>query len=180
MGQMLKDIYLETYLIYKGTLMSYKIYTLTAQKFQELKNELRRLSTDERKRLADELDWVREISNIREDTAYIATLEEKNFLEKRIAELKEILQNCEVMNTENQAKLNIKEKAVSIGSRVKVAFSSYNDEFTIVSAIEADPMNKKISDQSPVGQALLGAREGDNVRVVTETVEQDYHILAIG
>lgn len=159
-----------------GRGMDYKVYTLTAQKFDELKIELHKLMTVGRKERADELNWVRDISNIREDSAYIAALDEKHFLEKKILEIKNILHNCEIMKTRsNKDGMG----NIGLGSRVKVAFNNYSDEFMIVSALEADPLNKKISDQSPVGRALLGAKPGQSIKVVTETLEQEYKVLEV-
>lgn len=171
-----KNMYIFTYIPTKlldVKRMSYTVYKLTPQKVNELKSELKNLTTVERRKIADELDWFRDLSNKVEDSAYFATLEEKSYLEKRIMELKEILHNYEVLNPVSA------NGSVDVGSKVKVAFGDYKDEFTIVSALEADPMNKKISDRSPVGKALIGARKGDKIDVNTGTIQQQYKVLAI-
>lgn len=156
--------------------MSYTIYRLTPEKYEEIVAELERLSNDERQKIADQLDWTRDIANRLDDSAYLDAREEKEFLEKRINELKFILQNCEIMNEINIGGLD---QSIALGSKVRVGFNTFQDEYMIVSAIEADPINKKISDQSPLGRALIGAKMGDLVHVITETVEQQYKVLAV-
>jgi transcription elongation factor GreA len=156
--------------------MSYTIYRLTPEKYEEIVAELNRLSNDERQRIADQLDWTRDLANKLDDSAYLDVREEKEFLEKRINELKFILHNCEVMN---EVSINGIDQPISLGSKVRVEFNKFQDEYRIVSVLEADPFNKKISDQSPLGRALIGAKMGDLVQVITESAEQQYKVLAV-
>ena len=103
----------------------------------------------------------------------IDLLAEKDDLDRRIAELEEILDDYEELPA------NVPTDEVHIGNTVHVSFEGYEDEFAIVSHIEADPLNKKISASSPVGKALLGHKVGDTVSVDIGVVKRVYRVLEI-
>ncbi|MCK9368682.1 GreA/GreB family elongation factor [Candidatus Dojkabacteria bacterium] len=150
-----------------------KKYVLTATKKKELEKELKKLETTGRKDIADKLDWLRIQSFSEEDDPFGDVLDDKNFLEKRISELKEILNHSEI------AKVGKKHKEVEIGTKVKVGFEGFEEEYVIVSSLEANPLKKRISDESPVGRALLGSKEGDNVEVKIGPVNKVFRIVKI-
>lgn len=150
-----------------------KKYTITAQKKKELERELKRLETVGRKDIADRLDWLRGRSQNEDDDPFGELLDDKNFLEKRISELKAILSSCRIIEKD------AKHKVVEIGSKVKVGFEGFEEEYFIVSSIEADPTKKKISDESPVGTALMGASVGDIVEVRIGPVNKKFRVIKI-
>lgn len=148
-------------------------YQLSEKKIEELQLELKELETKGRKEIADSLDWLRSLPNDLEDVTFSDYLDEKSYLEKRISELKTILSNCEQLPAESDP------SSVDVGNRVLVGFEGFENEYLIVSAIEADPMNNRISDQSPVGKALIGKKVGDIARVETGNIKKEFRILKI-
>lgn len=148
-------------------------YMLTKSKLEDLQKELASLETKGRQEIADYLDWLRSQPNDLEDVTFSDVLDDKNFLEKRISELKEIINNVEILEGDSR------EDIVQLGTTVKVGFEGYEEEYTIVSALEADPFNNKISDKSPVGEALIGSKVGDTITVETGPVKKKFRILNI-
>ncbi|MCB9790978.1 GreA/GreB family elongation factor [Candidatus Nomurabacteria bacterium] len=159
-------------LLAKGLYRGQK-FQLTEKKVKELKRELKELETKGRKEIADRLDWLRSLPNAREDTTFSEVLDDKNYLENRINELKEILSNYEISNEKKHTNI------VEIGSEVEVGFEGYEAKYKIVSALEADPLNNKISDESPVGKALLGSRAGDIVYADTGVAKKKFRVLKV-
>lgn len=153
--------------------MENKRYRLTEDKVHELEQELAYLEKEGRKEIADSLNSLRELPNNLEDVTFSDVLEDKRYLEKRILELKEILSNFELVTESKSANI------VEVGSNVKVGFEGYEQNYFIVSALEADPLNNKISDESPVGRALLGSKVGDRVVVDTGIVKKSFRVLDI-
>lgn len=152
--------------------MGRKKYFLTKQKVKELKKELSILETKGRQEIADSLNWLRDLPNSQEDDEFSDVLDNKRYLEKRIVEIKDILSNFEIV------KHSLKD-TVSVGTTVKVGFEGYVEKFMIVSALEADPLNNKISDESPVGRSLVGAKVGDKVLVDMGGIKKAFRILGI-
>lgn len=151
-----------------------KKYKITAQKKDELDKELIRLETVGRRDIADKLDWLREQVNDTEEEydPFLDALDDKNYLEKRISEIKSILANAQIVEHPST-------KEVEVGSVVTVGFEGFEEKYTIVSSIEADPIKKKISDESPVGKSLLGAKVGDIVEVRIGSVNKKFRIINI-
>ena len=148
-----------------------KIY-LTSEGFEKLKKEYHHLVSEKRKEVSARIAKAREYGDISENSEYDTAREEQSFVEGRIIELEEILRNHKVIETVG------KSGAVQIGSKVKVDVNGEADEFVIVSSVEADPMQGKISNESPVGKALIGAKVGDVVTVAS-TIKATYRILEI-
>lgn len=153
--------------------MADKAYRLSAQKVEELKQELEQLETSGRKEIFDSLVWLRDLPSSQEDETFSDLFEDKKYLEKRIAEIHIILNNVEILTGSDSS------DKVEIGSTVKVGVDKYEQEFMVVSALEADPINHRISDESPVGKALMGHSVGDVVVVDTGVVKKEYRILSI-
>lgn len=150
-----------------------KKYKITAKTKRDLEKELKLLETKGRQDIASKLDLLRQQPINEEDNPFSELLDDKSFLEKRISEIKEILNNSQIIDTK------AKHKVVEVGSKVKVGFESFEEEYMIVSSIEADPLNKRVSDESPVGKALLNSRVGDTVEVKIGPVNKKYRILKI-
>lgn len=106
---------------------------------------------------------------------YLAYQEDITLLESRIAEFENIIQNAQLIKTPKNGRNN----TVGLGARVTVDFGGEIDEFTIVGTLEADPLQKKISTESPIGRGLLGARIGDTIKIKTTLINHDCRILKI-
>jgi transcription elongation factor GreA len=145
---------------------------LTNEGLKKLQKEYEYLINEKRKEVAARIAKAREYGDINENSEYDTAREEQSFVEGRIIELEDILRNYKVIES------GAKSDAVQIGSRVKVDVNGEKDEFVLVSSVEADPMQGKISNESPVGQALIGAKVGDVVTVAS-TIKATYKILEI-
>jgi len=146
---------------------------LTAKGLLELGQELKELKEVKRREVAEKIQRAREYGDLSENSEYDMAREEQAMIEGRVAELENILKNVEVIET-------VEEKGkVSIGSKVKVQIDGKTDEFIIVGKVEADPAKKRISNESPVGAALLGAKKNDIVKVTTPAASFKCKILQI-
>lgn len=153
------------------TVMDEEIY-LTKEGFEKIKKEYKGLVEVKRKDITERISKAREFGDISENSEYDTAREEQSFVEGRIIEIEEILKHAKVINEKE------KHTVVEMGSRVKVGVDGEKDEFIIVSSVEANPTEGKISNESPVGKALLGAKVGDVV-TVSSTVKATYKVLSI-
>jgi len=147
-----------------------KIY-LTSEGYNKLQKEYDELVNVKRKEVTQRIAKAREYGDISENSEYDSARDEQSFMEGRISELQEILKDAQVLTKHDK-------NVVDIGSKVKVEIDGDIDEFIIVSSIEADPSEGKISNESPVGGALIGAKLGD-VITVSSTIKATYKILEI-
>ncbi|MBO9344793.1 MAG: transcription elongation factor GreA [Chloroflexi bacterium] len=154
---------------------SEKIY-LTREGAQKLRDELAYLRDVKRPELAERLRFAIQQGDLSENADYTAAKEEQGFLEGRILALERMLADCIILDDDVQ-----ESGEVRLGSRVTVIEDGFEDEetFQIVGPAEADPMNGKISNLSPLGQALLGKRAGAKVRVVTPAGVTVFKIVAV-
>ncbi len=146
---------------------------VTSKGLLEAQAELDYLKNTRRKEVALRLQSAREFGDLSENSEYDAALDEQNLLENQIAELEGLLKGAQVI------KSTAKSDFVVIGSTVTIEMDGEVDEFTIVGRIEADPSKKKISNESPVGSALLGAKPGEVVEVTTPIVRYKCKVLEI-
>lgn len=146
---------------------------LTREGFEKLQRELDRLIHKRRPYVVARIQRAREMGDLSENGEYDAARDEQAFVEGRIQELTEVLRHVEIIKEET------KPGFVIIGSRVVVEFGGEQDEFTIVGSLEADPLNGKISNESPVGKALLGAKVGEVIEVSTPVVKTVYTVVTI-
>ncbi len=146
---------------------------LTAKGLLALGQELKELKEVKRREVAEKIQRAREYGDLSENSEYDAAREEQAMTEGRIVELENILKNVEVIETVEDRGL------VAIGSKVKVQIDGKAEEFIIVGKVEADPAKKRISNESPVGAALLGAKKGDIVQVTTPAASFKCKILSI-
>ena len=148
---------------------------LTAEGAAQIKQELEKLKGPEREALAQRLRFAISQGDLSENADYIKAKEDQGFLEGRIQELEYTLQNAIIV--ENGA--NGYEK-VEVGARVTIQEEDYPPEtYSLVGAKEADPRNGKISNESPIGSALMGACEGDEVIATTPAGQIRLKILKI-
>ena len=148
---------------------------LTAEGLNRIERELEELRTISRKRVADRIRDSMQFGELSENSEYEDAKTEQAFVEGRIDDLKRILTQARVVETED-----IPTDCVGIGSVVRVRDIAFNDEweFTIVGSIEANGEDK-ISNESPVGDALQGKRVGDVIEVRTPGGSSRYEILDI-
>lgn len=147
---------------------------LTSQGLVETRQELSFLKNQKRLEVADRIQSAREVGGMEENSEYNAALDELNSVEVRISELEKVLRDAKVIKHEEST-----ENIVTLGSVVKVEMDGEEDEFTIVGRVEANPSKKRISNESPVGTALLGAKKGEIVEVATPIVRYKCKILEI-
>jgi len=131
---------------------------VTSEGMKRLKSEYKELINNKRPFIAKKIKKAREHGDVSENAEYDAAREEQAFIEGRIQELEEILRDCEVV------KENVKPNGiVSVGSKVRVHLDGVEEKYYIVGAPEANPLEGKISHESPLGKALLGKKAGDKV-----------------
>lgn len=150
-----------------------KLFHLTAEGVAELKAELEHLIS-ERTEVADRIKTAREFGDLAENAEYQVARQEQEKNEARISELEHIIGNVEIIkSTGNGSK-------VRLGSKVKLEGGSGKaKEFQVVGTVEADPLEGKISDESPIGQALMGKKVGDSVEIKTPAETATYKIVSI-
>jgi transcription elongation factor GreA len=149
---------------------------LTKEGYQKLKDEIEYLSTDRRREVADRIKTAREFGDIAENAEYDDAKNEQAMLEARIAKLEERLAAARVIE-----KRDIAKDVVSIGSTVRLrdVDAKQTVEYHIVGSAEANPAEYKLSNESPVGQAILGHKKGETVEVKTPRGSLKYKILEI-
>lgn len=153
--------------------MDGKIFYITKGKLQELKKEHEELLDIERKKaLEQEAPKILESEDLNPE--FVSFQEDIGFLRSRIDELKNILEHHELIKNPSKDKQGV----VGLGAKVKIAVDGQRDEFTIVGTLEANPALGKISNESPVGKALLGHRIGDEV-VISSPIKITYKIKNI-
>ncbi len=153
----------------KKTLLTYK-------GLQNYENELQELKVVRRKEVAQKIKEAREQGDLSENAEYDAAKDEQRDIEARIEELEAILKNVEVV-VEDEVDLD----AISVGCQVKILAcdSDREMEYKIVGSTEANSLKGKISNESPVGKALIGAKVGDIVSVETPAGIFKYKVLEI-
>lgn len=148
---------------------------LTPEGYRRLREELEYLRTVRRAEVAQLIGSAKEEGDIRENAAYEDAKNQQAFVEGRIQDIERILKHAVIIDEPAESDV------VVIGSRVTVVEHGYDEPetFRIVGSAEADPKNGFISNESPIGSALLGHRVGDEVAVNTPSGELRFRILAI-
>ena len=146
---------------------------VTQERCDELKKELTDLKTKGRLKVAKRLKQAKELGDLSENSEYQEAREEQTRLESRIVELEDLLRKAVIIKKTSGS------QTVRIGSVVKVKKGRDSLRYTIVGANEAQPDQGLISNESPLGRALLGKKEEDNVNVETPKGAIKYHILSI-
>lgn len=156
--------------------MSEKEVILTPEGLKKLEEELELLKTVKRREVAERIKVAIGYGDISENSEYDDAKNEQAFIEGRVITLEKMLRNARIINDE-EVDTNI----VSIGSRVKLKDLEYGDEveYTIVGTAESDPNENKISNESPVGKAILGKEKGSIVDVNVPDGVVQYEIIDI-
>lgn len=149
-----------------------KMFRLTQAGVDELHGELDGLMA-KRGGIADAIKTAREQGDLTENAEYQSARAEQDRNEARISEIENILQNVEIIKKPKG------DSKVQLGSIVKLKSDGKTKQFQVVGTVEADPLNGKISDESPIGQVLLGKKVGDKVELVTPADTTNYKIIDI-
>lgn len=148
-----------------------KSYKLTIEGKQELEKELENLKS-QRSEATEKIAEAREFGDLRENAEYDVAREEQGILETRISEIENILKYVEIIKSGDKSK-------VIIGSKVELRVDEKTVSYAIVGPIEANPLEGKISNESPIGQALSGKKVGDKVTISTLKADIEYEITNI-
>jgi len=156
--------------------MSKKEVLLTYEGLKKLEEELEYLKGEKRKEIADRIKQALAFGDISENSEYDEAKNEQAQNEVRIAQLESMLKNASIIDEEE-----VDTKVVSLGARVKIIDVKSKDEYDyqIVGSAEADPTSNRISNESPVGSALLGHKAGDTVEVEVPGGKIKYMIAEI-
>lgn len=146
---------------------------ITKQGLMSLKNELEGLVEEKRPKLVERLSHARSQGDLSENSDYQNAKDELEFLDGRISELEYILKTAQVVGKKR------KKDEVAIGTKVTLKANSQKHEYHVVGEWEANPANKKISHESPLGQALVGKKVGEKVKVEAPAGSVQYEILSI-
>lgn len=149
---------------------------LTPQRLSELQEELKYLKTVREKEVADLIKEARSFGDLSENSEYDEAKNEQGKLFSRIAEVEAILENCVIIDEQE-----ISENAVSLGRQVTVEDleDGTRETYTVVGSQEADPMNGRISEDSPFGKALMGKEKGTEVTVEAPMGTLRYKIVEV-
>ncbi len=156
--------------------MAEKKHILTYEGLKKLEDELHDLKVNQRREIAQKIKEAREQGDLSENAEYDAAKDEQRDIEARIEELENLLKNAEVV-VEDEVDLDI----INIGCSVMLYDKEFNEEveFRIVGSTEANSLEGKISNESPVGRALIGKRVGEDVEVETQVGVIEYRVLGI-
>ena len=138
--------------------------TVSTEGLKKLQEELEYLKTTKRKEVAEAIKVARAFGDLSENSEYDEAKNEQGLVEKRIADIEAMLKNVKVIDESN-----IKTDVVDVGNIVKVMDLTFDEEveYTLVGSSESNPLENKISDESPIGKALIGASIGETVKAET-------------
>lgn len=148
-----------------------KMYQITKQGQKELEAELEQLK-GRRGEIADKIAEARDYGDLSENAEYDAAREDQGIVETRIAEIEDILVNAELIS-------GGKKNEVGLGSKVELRTGKKTVNYTVVGPVEADPLEGKISNESPIGEALMGKKVGDTVTITTPKGEIKYEVVSL-
>jgi transcription elongation factor GreA len=148
-----------------------KVFKITAKGKRELEDELATLKAS-RLEIAEKIATARDFGDLSENAEYDAARTEQNVTESRINEIEEILENAEIIARRARDK-------VTLGSEVTLGYGKKRQVYSLVGPVEANPLESKISNESPLGKALLGKKTNDTAEIDTPKGKITYRILAI-
>ena len=148
-----------------------KLYQITEAGKKELESEIEELK-GRRGYIAEKISNARDFGDLSENAEYDAAREEQGLVESRIAEIEDILLNAELIKATKSSK-------ITLGSVVELKTGSKTVKYTVVGPVEADPLAGRVSNESPIGVALMGKKVGDHAVITTPKGEIDYEIVAV-
>lgn len=146
---------------------------LTKEGLEELKRELKNLVEVKRPEVVQKISVARDMGDLSENAAYVSARDDQAFIEGRIAELEDIIKNAVVSSGATS------KGVISVGCKIRVHVDGVEQEFCLVGGPEADPKEKKISHESPLGKALMGKKVGDKVEIDAPMGKLVYTILSV-
>lgn len=150
----------------------HKLFKLTPEGVDELEKERKELVSS-RGAIAERIKLAREFGDLSENAEYSAARQEQERAESRIAEIEHILMNTEIITEPT------KKDQVELGNQVVLKGPQGEKTFTIVGSVEADPLNGKVSNESPIGVSLMGKKVGEEVEIKTPADTLTYKIVAV-
>lgn len=156
--------------------MTEKVFPMTQEGKEKLEKELDELKTVKRKEVVERIKIARGFGDLSENSEYESAKDEQAFIEGRISTVENMLQNAQMIDNSKA-----KNGEVSLGRSVifKELPDGIEEEYTIVGKAEADPFSGKISNESPIAQALLGKKAGDKVSINTPGGDMDVEIKKV-
>lgn len=149
-----------------------KLFQITDEGKKELEAELEELK-GRRGAIADKIAEARDYGDLSENAEYDAAREEQGLVESRIAEIEDVLLNAEIISGGSSSK-------VGLGSKVELKTGAKTVNYHVVGPVEANPLDGKISNESPIGVALMGKKVGDSATITTPKGEVTYEIVSLG
>ncbi len=146
---------------------------LTEAGFASLEKEYKELQEEKRPQAVDRLQKARSMGDLKENSEYHAAREALSFVDSRMLEIEEIMKNHEIVHTGGS------NSVISVGNTVIAQVNGEKQEFQIVGDFEADITKRKLSQNSPIGHALIGKKEGEKVEVVIPSGKIIYSILQV-
>ena len=148
----------------------------TKQGYQDLVDELKYLKLTRREEIKEQIAVARGFGDLSENAEYDEARNEQAKVEARIQELEALIENAEIID---ETTMDV--RSISLGSVVKLYDEDFEEEITysIVGSNQADPLEQKISDQSPIGRALMGKKAGDTVTVTAPAGELHFKVLEV-
>ena len=146
---------------------------MTKEGLKALKHELDELENVKRPKLVERLSYARSQGDLTENSDYSNAKEELEFLDGRISEIEGVLKSAVIVNHNGNS------NGVEVGAKVTLGINGQKHVYEIVGEWEADPVNRKISPESPLGQALVGKKKGEKIEVEAPAGKLTYEILAI-
>ena len=148
----------------------------TKQGYQDLVDELKYLKLTRREEIKEQIAVARGFGDLSENAEYDEARNEQAKVEARIQELEALIENAEIID---ETTMDV--RSISLGSVVKLYDEDFEEEITysIVGSNQADPLEQKISDQSPIGRALMGKKAGDKVTVTAPAGELHFKVLEV-
>ncbi len=148
----------------------------TKQGYQDLVDELKYLKLTRREEIKEQIAVARGFGDLSENAEYDEARNEQAKVEARIQELEALIENAEIID---ETTMDV--RSISLGSVVKLYDEDFEEEITysIVGSNQADPLEQKISDQSPIGRALMGKKAGDRVTVTAPAGELHFKVLEV-
>jgi len=153
--------------------MAFEPIYVSKEKLEKMKAELRYLKLEKRQEIAARIEKAKELGDLSENADYTEAKEEYSFTEGRIVDLNDAVMRAVVIEAGGN-------DAVRLGGRVRVSVNGREKDFQIVGSTEADPIQGLISNESPIGRALIGKKVGDTAEVSAPSGVVRYNIVSIG
>lgn len=149
-----------------------KMFQITDSGKKELEVELNELKS-RRGAIAEKIAEARDYGDLSENAEYDSAREEQGLVESRIAEIEDVLLNAEIITASRSS-------SVKLGSKVELKMGAKTMSYHVVGPVEADPMAGKISNESPIGVALMGKKVGDTATITTPKGQIEYEVVKVG